>query len=105
MNLARVSLKLAPSARLSHRSWPPRRVLSLKSALLRLGLLVAQADASHPEIVAKLTGVRAAAAAAATWRVPEQHGARLGRLVLESLGDLGWRCGHTRHRDRRWAGC
>ena len=51
-----------------------KRVLLLKSALLLLGLLAAQAEASQPEIVAKLTGVRAAAAAVATWRIPGEVG-------------------------------
>jgi hypothetical protein len=55
----------------------PRCVLSLKSALLLLGLLVAQAEASQPEIVAKLTGIRAADAAAGGYmarpRFPQNH--------------------------------
>jgi hypothetical protein len=47
-------------------------VRQLIKPLLLLGLLVAQAEASRPEIVAKLTGVRAAtAAAAATWPIPD----------------------------------
>ena len=57
--------------RVSHTIWSKTCVVSLKSALLLFGLLVAQAEASQPEIVAKLAGARAAAAAAAPWRVPD----------------------------------
>jgi hypothetical protein len=72
--------EVGPPRALSHGSWP----------LLLLGLLVAQAEASRPETVAKLAGVRAAAVAAAA--AAAAVGSQISVAIKDALSRHYVRC-------------